>query len=1212
MQTKLSAFCDKVIEAGWLTAIIVVPLFFNVYSSRVFEPDKLTLLRSIVLVMVTAWLIKLIEQGVRVQPEERADGTRPGLWIRARAWMAHTPLVLPTVLLVMIYILSTIGSITPRISLLGSYQRLQGTYTTFSYIVVFFLMLQHLRTREQINRLVTTAILTSIPISLYGILQHYALDPLPWGGDVVTRVAANMGNSIFVAAYLIMVAPLTLARIVDTFTAILKEEQSAIADVILGACYIFTLAIQVICIFFTQSRGPWLGLFAGLFFFVLTLGVTKRQRWVAWTAISLAMVIGIFLVVLNLPNTPLAPIKKMPYVGRLGTLLETESGTGRVRILIWEGNVALLSPHPPLEFPDGRIDRLHFLRSLIGYGPESMWVAYNRFYPPDLAHVEARNASPDRSHNETFDALVITGLLGFLAEMFLFASAFYYGFRWLGLIGDALQRNIFIGLWIGGGVFGAAFFGLWKGPEFIGVGLPFGIALGLGAYLIIHAILFYHRGGERIGGVYETLLIALVAAIMAHFVEIHFGIAIAATRTYFWTYAGLMVTIAHVLRPEQTAVAVPEGPQEQGKKRRKKRRKKRSGQPAPPTRFSGAEHWLRPVMGYALPLAIILATMGYDFTTNQQGLSSAAGIIKTSLTTHLRAGQPVSSPAMLFLFVITIALSTAITVAELSKQGIFAREGASWWKAMLVTVALAASLWLVAAFILASRLAAVTGQSQLMKLASLVASILPLYYVLLFTLLGMLAAALPRREPVADTFVRPGNWWLYPLLAVITIYLIATTNLNVIVADTYFKQAEPYHNRQMWDASIILHQKAVKLAPKEDYYYLFLGSAFLEKAKSVPVYQSVWPYPLTVEKVINLAPREISQLGKSDLLECSRLVLERARQINPLNTDHTANLGRLYRTWAELVPDPEQRTEKIRTALKYYEQATSLSPHNAQLWNEWGLVYFVLGDYQSAIEKYQHSLTLDTEFPQTYLSLGDAYMATQQLDLAADAYQKALALQPDIPQAHSVLGYIYAQQGRIEDAIRENLAVVKLSPQDYNAHKNLALFYQQQGRLDEALAEAQVALSLAPESEKQALQNFIAQLRAKGGFGEEETLIQNYISEGQIYLKQSQWKLAEQAFLKVLALDPNHVVAHSALGYAYAMQGRTEEAIAENKAVIALVPNDYNSHKNLAILYQSAKRYDEALQEAQIALNLAPDADKPALQALITQLEQQQKGAAGG
>jgi hypothetical protein len=46
-----------------------------------------------------------------------------------------------------------------------------------------------------------------------------------------------------------------------------------------------------------------------------------------------------------------------------------------------------------------------------------MWVAFNRFYPPELAHYEARNASPDRSHNETFDSLVRTGLLGFAAQL---------------------------------------------------------------------------------------------------------------------------------------------------------------------------------------------------------------------------------------------------------------------------------------------------------------------------------------------------------------------------------------------------------------------------------------------------------------------------------------------------------------------------------------------------------------------------------------------------------------------------------------------------------------------------------------------------------------------------------------------------------------------------------------------------------------------------
>ena len=47
MQTKLSRYAEAVMEVCALAAVILVPLFFNVYSSRVFEPDKLTLLRSL-------------------------------------------------------------------------------------------------------------------------------------------------------------------------------------------------------------------------------------------------------------------------------------------------------------------------------------------------------------------------------------------------------------------------------------------------------------------------------------------------------------------------------------------------------------------------------------------------------------------------------------------------------------------------------------------------------------------------------------------------------------------------------------------------------------------------------------------------------------------------------------------------------------------------------------------------------------------------------------------------------------------------------------------------------------------------------------------------------------------------------------------------------------------------------------------------------------
>ena len=49
--TKLCAFCDKIIEMCWTLAVVITPLFFNVYSSRVFEPDKLTTLRTLALLL---------------------------------------------------------------------------------------------------------------------------------------------------------------------------------------------------------------------------------------------------------------------------------------------------------------------------------------------------------------------------------------------------------------------------------------------------------------------------------------------------------------------------------------------------------------------------------------------------------------------------------------------------------------------------------------------------------------------------------------------------------------------------------------------------------------------------------------------------------------------------------------------------------------------------------------------------------------------------------------------------------------------------------------------------------------------------------------------------------------------------------------------------------------------------------------------------------
>ncbi len=542
MPTKLSRFADGVMEAAWLAAVMLVPLFFDIYSSRIFEPDKLTLLRSLALVILAAWLIKLIEEGgfrwERLTPQ--------GSGLQAILRIPLVPIILA---LVFSYVISTILSVTPFTSLWGSYQRLQGTYSTFSYLVIFFSMIANLRQRAQIERIFWVVILSSLPVSLYGILQRYGADPIPWGGDVSGRIAANMGNAIFVAAYLIMVFPLTAMRALESFEALLNDRGRMWPNFIRATAYVFILALQLIAIYFSGSRGPWLGMGASLVVLFLGVSLIWRKRWLTISGVALALIAGIFLVLLNLQNGPLEGLRTNPAFSRLSDLLNAESRTGQVRTLIWKGASELVQPHAPLVFPDGEQDAFNFLRPLIGYGPESMYVAYNRFYPPQLTTVEKRNASPDRSHNETWDSLVITGIFGLvdLPDLVRFITLLCIEMAGTGAEQPPAQP-------LPGALFARRFSqhldlcALARRP------IPgSGVALWSGARC---DPVYDHRFGVRSHAGQQlrrreaaapTCCSDLLGAVIAHFIEINFGIAIASTRTYFWTYAALIMLVGYIL-----------------------------------------------------------------------------------------------------------------------------------------------------------------------------------------------------------------------------------------------------------------------------------------------------------------------------------------------------------------------------------------------------------------------------------------------------------------------------------------------------------------------------------------------------------------------------------------------------------------------------------------------------------------------------------------
>lgn len=1150
--SRFSLWCDRLIEVGWLSALIVAPLLFNIYSSRVFEPDKITTVRSIALIMVAIWLVKWVEERRNRSPEA------PRI-----TW--RTPLVLPTMIMIIVYMISTALSVAPRTSLLGSYQRLQGTYTTFSYIVIFMLMVQTMRTRTQFNRAINLWIINSLPIAIYGMIQRAGLDPLPWGGDVVERVAGNMGNAIFIAAYLIMTFFLTLGKIAEVFVTVLKSEESSVADVVRAAAYIIIAIINAfVVLVLAGSRGPQLGWLTGIFFMAVLLMQLIRNRKTRLIATSSTIGVSALglalLIALNVStSSALDGLRQLPVLNRLSTAFDTQGGTNRVRVLIWEGNVNLMSPHEPIQFPDGSADAYNAIRPLVGYGPEGMYVSYNRFYPPALANLEARNASPDRSHNETWDSIVITGIFGFLAYMFLFGSFFYYGFKWIGLITSSLEKRLFPFMWTVGAIIGGIAAAS-SSPSLVGVGIGGGAVAGLSLFVVISALINSYGKTEgmlhsQLSLADQVIVISIIAAAVAHYIEIHLGIAIVSTRTHFWGFAALMVLLgmgyiqgtrtAEVssVEPEANETVQPHEPEvanaTSNRRRRAQQARNESNKPIA-TRASGAAlpNWFYSVVVFGLFMGLILGIMAFDFMNNPERVTVPGTVFLNALT--VVKGQ--ARYGVLFMFLLTWIIGTVILIADAYRDGSIKLTGTNTthqlWAAVALCMSVSLMVWVAFGTFIAGRLVAfiTTRQSSVDDILNIAEqlSFFPAYvYLIVFVIMGLAASLLVSGEEWVKPRVSISASGLAAAMGAVLVFLpISTSNLQTIRADIIYKQASPWdgqgagfvggtQNIQGWDLGIEHHRRAIQLAQNEDFYYLFLGRALLEKAKTTPSKsEKSWADDTNILKVTDDGPTYWNrsrvnqlpsvQLGREDLLTAAKAVLIEARRINPLNTDHSANLARMWRQSGDITQDATLKTQRYQNSLKEYATATSLSPQNAQLFNEWAtLLAYSVGDQNGGIDKLKQSLVIDSKYDQTYLLLGDMYFQQAQrieqdrqkaaaanppdtaktdelkrqfdekLKESKKIFSQALVVNPNATQVLNVLASIDQQLGNLTDAISATQASIDKNPRDWVGYRNLALLMQQAGQIEPAKQAAQKALELAPKDQQPVLQQFVQQLGGK-------------------------------------------------------------------------------------------------------------------------------------
>ncbi len=464
---SLARYADAALEGGWLVAAALVPLYMDLLRA---QPSlaRGQLLQVLALWMALVWALRWVAARQAAAGTGPPAGRLPGAWWAPLKLPGGAPLVALAGAYAGTTLLATALAPVPGVALWGAYLRGEGAAATLAYMVLFLVVADRLRTRAQLDRLVNVLLAASVPVCLYAVAQAAGFDPIVWGRGVSGRVVATGGNAIFLAAYLILLVPLTVWRLREAampiagarrgswvgplvlagaigtlalvFAAAVTRPQAwwgvpallagfallvavlppfALPPALGGApaarrCrllgYGALLALQLLVIVLTASRGPVVGLAVAV---VVATGLAawRARRWRQLAVVGAMVALGMAGVgALWMPNSPLLPLaERVPLVRRIADLRLGETGA---RLQVWRTVAEALERGGPVgEAPD----LLAAARPWIGYGPESVVYQLNRVLPPPRALELMLGEFWDRAHNASLDRLLTTGLLGLVA-----------------------------------------------------------------------------------------------------------------------------------------------------------------------------------------------------------------------------------------------------------------------------------------------------------------------------------------------------------------------------------------------------------------------------------------------------------------------------------------------------------------------------------------------------------------------------------------------------------------------------------------------------------------------------------------------------------------------------------------------------------------------------------------------------------------------------
>jgi len=377
----------------------LVPVYFALIlpTDDVFELNKLVLFRVLLLVWLLVAVCKAF-LGKRSGKQPVAD---------VQAFFAQY-LFLPFLLLVA-FLAATALAVDPEVAFFGIHTKYEGLLSLLYYLAFFFLVIYAFQTRQRLHLALKSVVGASCAVCGYGLAQAFGLDPLGWIESTELRITSTFGQPNLLAAYLLLVIPLTVYYL---------GQSRRLWQIALGV----VLAAQVLTLVFTYSMSGWIGLAAGSFVFVFVLyqAASRQQGRPVLARFSLSktklVLVVLFLAMLGLGLAQKTNLERVA-VNRVSGLLDWQAGSPSARLDFWSAGVKAIAQRP-----------------FLGFGPDLQREAISRYYEPGWAVHSNVNVRPFRAHNIVLDVLLAAGLAGLLA----YAAVVWQFFR---LAWDNIRQN---------------------------------------------------------------------------------------------------------------------------------------------------------------------------------------------------------------------------------------------------------------------------------------------------------------------------------------------------------------------------------------------------------------------------------------------------------------------------------------------------------------------------------------------------------------------------------------------------------------------------------------------------------------------------------------------------------------------------------------------------------------------------------------------------